>query len=84
MSHELTAAEPPTTTRRVLLTGWFSFLRGEATAGDLLAWTAICQELDRSRIAYDTAWSPTFRPEGPSLDTVRPDDYNILIFVCGP
>jgi hypothetical protein len=78
------ADEPPTGDGRVLLTGWFSFLHGEATAGDLLAWSAVCRELDRSRIAYDTAWSPSFRPEGPSLDAVRPEDYSLLIFVCGP
>jgi hypothetical protein len=79
-----TAAKPPLETGRVLLTGWFSFLHGEATAGDLLALTAMRQELDQAGIAYDTAWSPSFRPRGPSLDAVRPGNYSHLIFVCGP
>jgi len=70
--------------RRALLVGWFSFLHGEATAGDLLAWQAVRDELDRTGLAHDTAWSPSFRPAGLSLDEARPADYSHLIFVCGP
>lgn len=69
---------------RVLLVGWFSFLHGEATAGDLLAWQAVRDELDRAGLAHDTAWSPSFQPAGLSLDEARPADYSHLIFVCGP
>jgi hypothetical protein len=79
--------DPPTGTGRpprALLVGWFSFLHGEATAGDLLAWQAVRDELDRTALAHDTAWSPTFRPVGLSLDEARPADYSHLIFVCGP
>ncbi|HZP52712.1 polysaccharide pyruvyl transferase family protein [Actinocrinis sp.] len=70
--------------KRVLLVGWFSFLHGEATAGDVLAWRAVCAELERAGIAHDTAWSPVFRPGGLILDAARPEDYSDLVFVCGP
>lgn len=70
--------------KRVLLVGWFSFLHGEATAGDVLAWRAVRDELERAGITHDTAWSPVFRPGGLILDAVRPEDYSDLVFVCGP
>ncbi|MCW2914614.1 MAG: polysaccharide pyruvyl transferase [Actinomycetia bacterium] len=69
---------------RVLVTGWFSFLHGEITAGDALALEAVSGALDRTGICYDVAWSPVFRPEGLSLDDAIPDRYTHLVFVCGP
>jgi hypothetical protein len=69
---------------RVLLTGWFSFPDGEATAGDVLAWRAVHEELERSGIAHDTAWSPAFEPDALSLDAAVPAEYTHLVFVCGP
>ncbi|MCW2890057.1 MAG: hypothetical protein QOE54_182 [Streptosporangiaceae bacterium] len=69
---------------RVLLTGWFSFLHGEITAGDALALEAVRGALDETRIRYDVAWSPVFRPAGPSLDDAVPEHYTHLVFVCGP
>lgn len=69
---------------RVLLVGWFSFLHGEATAGDVLAWRAVCADLDREGIEYETAWSPAFRPGGLTLEAVRPARFSHLVFVCGP
>ncbi|MGW7662906.1 polysaccharide pyruvyl transferase family protein [Streptomyces sp. NPDC054756] len=69
---------------RILLTGWFSFLHGEATAGDVLALERAREVLRGARLAHDVAWSPGFRPEGPSLAEVRPEDYSHLVFVCGP
>jgi hypothetical protein len=41
-------------------------------------------ELERAALPFDTAWSPSFRPQGPTLDDVRPDDYSHLVFICGP
>ncbi|MGW4195240.1 polysaccharide pyruvyl transferase family protein [Streptomyces sp. NPDC005004] len=70
--------------RRVLLTGWFSFTHGEATAGDLLALDRVRVLLEQAGEAYDVAWSPGFRPSGPSLADARPDAYSHLVFVCGP
>lgn len=66
---------------RILVTGWFSFLHGEATAGDLLALDAVLAALPKP---YDVAWSPVLRPGGPSLDDCPPERYTHLVFVCGP
>ncbi|MFD8594359.1 polysaccharide pyruvyl transferase family protein [Kitasatospora sp. NPDC059646] len=70
--------------RRVLLTGWFSFLHGEATAGDVLAVEAVARALAERGTPHDIAWSPRFRPGGPTLDSVAPERYSHLVFVCGP
>ncbi|MEU1462929.1 polysaccharide pyruvyl transferase family protein [Streptomyces sp. NPDC005727] len=70
--------------RRLLLTGWFSFLDGEATAGDVLAQRHVSAALDRAGVRHDTAWSPNFRPGALSLETADPRAYDTLVFVCGP
>jgi hypothetical protein len=76
-----TAASP----YRVALTGWFSFLDGEITAGDLLALEAVREALDRAGVTYETFWSRGFRPAGPALDDLPvPAPYSHLVFVCGP
>lgn len=69
--------------RRVLVTGWPSFLHGEATAGDVLAMEAVAGEL-RSRAAVDLAWSPRFRPGELGLEDADPARYDALVFACGP
>ncbi|MFE9249793.1 polysaccharide pyruvyl transferase family protein [Streptomyces sp. NPDC007088] len=69
---------------RVLLTGWFSFLDGEVTAGDLLARSAAAAALDAAGIAHHSAWSAGFAPGALSLDAARPAGYRHLLFVCGP
>ncbi|MFE5186385.1 polysaccharide pyruvyl transferase family protein [Streptomyces sp. NPDC056628] len=69
---------------RILLTGWFSFLHGEATAGDVLALERVQEALRGAGLDHEIAWSPGFRPGGPSLAEVRPEDYSHLVFVCGP
>lgn len=69
---------------RVLITGWFSFTDGEATAGDVLAAEAVAGALDDAGIAHDTAWSPVFRPGALHLDDADPADYTHLVFACGP
>ncbi|MFF6995283.1 polysaccharide pyruvyl transferase family protein [Streptomyces sp. NPDC008313] len=70
--------------RRVVLTGWFSFADGEATAGDVLALRRVEEVLDAAGIDHDTVWSPGFRPDALHLDAVRPYRYTELVFVCGP
>jgi hypothetical protein len=70
--------------RRILLTGWFSFLHGEATAGDLLALNAVRRSLDQAALGYDVAWSPVFRPGGLRLEDAEIEAYSHLVFVCGP
>ncbi|MFI6037287.1 polysaccharide pyruvyl transferase family protein [Streptomyces sp. NPDC051315] len=74
----------PDTRRKLLLTGWFSFLHGEVTAGDVLAMERVRDVLVGAGIAHDVAWSPGFRPEALHLVDVRPEDYSALVFVCGP
>ncbi|WEH38336.1 polysaccharide pyruvyl transferase family protein [Streptomyces sp. AM 2-1-1] len=69
---------------RVLVTGWFSFLDGEVTAGDALAERAVVTALDRLGIRHDTAWSPVFAPGALTLEAALPQDYEAVLFVCGP
>lgn len=69
---------------RVLVTGWPSFLHGEATAGDVLAMEAVRRALTGAGMACDLAWSPVFRPGGLDLDGADPGDYTDVVFVCGP
>ena len=68
---------------RVLVTGWFSFAHGEATAGDLLARDVACEWLDQAGRSYDVALSPAFG-DGVDWETVDPADYSEVVFVCGP
>jgi len=72
------------TARKTLLTGWFTFLHGEVTAGDVLALRRVREVLDRSGIPYDVAWSPGFRPDALHLEDADPDRYSHVVFVCGP
>jgi hypothetical protein len=46
----------------ILLTGWPSFLHGEATAGDVLSMDRVQQALQTAGLPVDVAWSPVFRP----------------------
>jgi Polysaccharide pyruvyl transferase len=71
-------------TVRVLLTGWFSFIHGEVTAGDVLVLDAVSSALRSAGICYDTAWSPVFRSGGLRLEDASPEQYTHLIFACGP
>ena len=68
---------------KVLVTGWFSFERGEATAGDLLARDVACGWLEEAGRPYDVALSPAFN-SGVDLWSVDPADYSDVVFVCGP
>ncbi|RCW44627.1 polysaccharide pyruvyl transferase [Halopolyspora algeriensis] len=69
---------------RVLITGWPSFLHGEATAGDVAAMERVAAELAAAHVPYDTAWSPGFAPDALSLDEASAQDYTDVVFVCGP
>ncbi|GAA3823843.1 polysaccharide pyruvyl transferase family protein [Sphaerisporangium flaviroseum] len=77
-----TAARRPVT---VLVAGWFSFLHGEATAGDVLSMEAVRACLASEGVRHDVAWSPVMRPSGGLLlDDAQPGRYTHLLFVCGP
>ncbi|MFJ9928833.1 polysaccharide pyruvyl transferase family protein [Streptomyces misionensis] len=86
MRDELVAALPRTLgrPRRTLVAGRFSLRHGEATAGDVLAERQVSAALTAAGVRHDTAWSPRFRPGALSPDAVRPEEYDALLFVCGP
>ncbi|MEV6904984.1 polysaccharide pyruvyl transferase family protein [Amycolatopsis sp. NPDC051372] len=69
---------------RVLLTGWASFLHGEATAGDVLGLRAAAAALAAAGIDHDVVWSLAFRPGMLHLDAASPGDYTHVVFGCGP
>ncbi len=68
----------------VLVTGWPSFLHGEATAGDVLAMEAVRQALAAAGIRCELAWSPVLRPGLLTLAAAEPGRYTHLVFACGP
>ncbi|MGP2442556.1 polysaccharide pyruvyl transferase family protein [Streptomyces sp. JW3] len=70
--------------RKILVTGWFSFLHGEATAGDVLALRRVAAVLRGAGLAHDVVWSPGFRADGTHFDDIDPAAYTHLVFVCGP
>ncbi|GGV22161.1 polysaccharide pyruvyl transferase [Actinomadura cremea] len=80
----MTMRPRPPSVPRVLVTGWPSFLHGEATAGDVLAMEAVRRALTGAGVECDLAWSPVFRPGGLDLDGADPGDYSDVVFVCGP
>ncbi|EHY90847.1 polysaccharide pyruvyl transferase family protein [Saccharomonospora azurea] len=69
---------------RVLVTGWPSFLHGEATAGDVLSMRRVADALAGAGIEADTAWSPVLRPDALHLDDAEPGRYTHVVFACGP
>lgn len=78
-----TEAAPPAGPRRALVTGWFSFVDGEATAGDLMSAAVAADWLEAAGIEHHTVLSPILGP-GQSLDDVGTDAHSHLVFVCGP
>jgi hypothetical protein len=64
---------------RVLLTGWPSFLRGEATSGDVLSMDRVHRALQHAGLPVEVAWSPVFRPGSLHLADADPDRYTHLV-----
>jgi hypothetical protein len=73
----------PPTGNRVLVTGWFSWSDGAATAGDLLARDVACRWLDEAGRDFDVANAPAFG-DGVDWRQVDPAEYSDVVFVCGP
>lgn len=70
--------------RKTLVIGWFSFELMGATAGDIIAADLACGWLREVGIEPDVA---QWEPRGPGevrTDDVVPDEYDTLIFLCGP
>lgn len=68
---------------RVLVSGWFSFEKMGATAGDIIARNLVCSWLEEHGIAYDLALAPPFEG-GIHWQCANPHHYTDVIFVCGP
>ena len=69
---------------RVLVTGWPSFLHGEATAGDVLSMRRVRSALEGAGIECESAWSPVFTPGALTIEEADPERYTHLVFACGP
>ncbi len=68
---------------KVIVVGWFSFVEGHATAGDILAGKLACEWLKQAGYSYDIAIAPPFS-EGVNWRCVDPQLYSHVLFVCGP
>jgi hypothetical protein len=79
---------PMNAPRRALVSGWFSFLNGEATAGDLLAADTAVRWLTDAGIAHDVALSPVLRagaaPDEPMLRAASAPDEPMLRAASAP
>jgi hypothetical protein len=69
---------------RVLVTGWSSFVHGEATTGDVLGMQRVQAALDGAGVTCELAWSPVLRPGALTLDAADPRRYTLVVFACGP
>ena len=68
---------------RILVTGWFSFEKTGATAGDLLAKDLVCEWIEHAGCEYDVALASPFEG-GVDWQTADPARYSHVVFVCGP
>ena len=75
--------ETPLQRSKTLVAGWFSFERGHATAGDLLAGDLACEWLEQAGCSYDVALAPPFHG-GVDWRSADPQSYSNVVFVCGP
>jgi hypothetical protein len=68
---------------RALVSGWFSFDKMGASAGDLLVRDVVCEWLDHASFSYDVALAKSFSG-GVDWQAAEAADYSHIIFVCGP
>ena len=68
---------------RVLIAGWFSFEKMGVTAGDIIARDIVVDWLTAAGISFDIALARPFEG-GVRWNTIDPDHYSHVIFVCGP
>lgn len=68
---------------KALVAGWFSFEGMGATAGDLMARDVVCGWLDSCGMNHALATAPPFEG-GIDWRAASPDEYGLVIFVCGP
>ncbi|WP_460962877.1 polysaccharide pyruvyl transferase family protein [Parasphingorhabdus pacifica] len=68
----------------MLITGWASFVHGEATAGDVRSMERVAAELTADGIPHDVVWSPKFRADGQPFAGTSDAEYTHVVFACGP
>lgn len=73
-----------TTTKPVLIAGWFSFDLPHNTAGDLLARQTAISWTKEAGLDYRTAVANPEATDEVAAQTLNPTDYSAVVFVCGP
>lgn len=73
-----------TTTKPVLIAGWFSFDLPHNTAGDLLARQTAISWTKEAGLDYRTAVANPEATDEVATQTLNPKDYSAVVFVCGP
>lgn len=68
---------------KALVAGWFSYVDGHATAGDVLARDLLCDWLEEQGVPHEVAIAPPFAG-GRSLDEMGPAEFTHAFFICGP
>jgi len=68
---------------KTLVAGWFSFEHMGASAGDLLARDVVCEWFEEAGQDYEVALDPPFEG-GVRWEKRKPEDYDRVVFVCGP
>ena len=67
-----------------LIVGHFTFNNWYATYGDTEAMHVVASWLEEAGIPFDVACHPDNGTRGVDFWTVDPDQYTIVVFVCGP
>jgi hypothetical protein len=70
--------------QKTLVIGWFSFELMGATAGDFIAKDVTCEWLRKAGVEPEVAVTQPARAGEVATEDVAPEDYDTLIFVCGP
>lgn len=68
--------------KKIIITGWFS--HGVATFGDTQAMELVAKWLSANNYDFDISASKKSRANGIPLDQINFEDYDTLIYVCGP
>jgi hypothetical protein len=69
---------------RVLIAGWYSFDTPHNTAGDLLAQQVAIKWMEAAGHAYRIAVATPQLENEVATESLFPDDYSAVVFVCGP
>jgi hypothetical protein len=70
--------------KKTLVIGWFTFEWMGATAGDYIAADILCGWLREANVAYDVAVFKPVEAGQIATDSIVPEAYRAVIFVCGP